>query len=164
MAGRVRAYIGLGSNLDEPVQQLQAAFTALDALPDSRVTQRSSLYSSKPMGPADQPDYTNAVAELETGLSALDLLRAMQAIEQAQGRDRSGQRWGARTLDLDLLLYGDEVINTQELVVPHPGIAERDFVLVPLTEIAPEVVIPGQPALRQLLENCQDFGLQRLPG
>lgn len=163
MTVRVSAYIGLGSNLGEPLQQLDAAFTALNKLSGSRVAKRSSFYTSKPMGPADQPDYINAVAELETALAPQDLLLALQAIEQLQGRERSGQRWGARTLDLDLLLYADKVIDTEHLQVPHPGLAERDFVLIPLTEIAPELEIPGQPALKQLLENCQGYGLQRLP-
>ena len=164
MTVRVSAYIGLGSNLGEPLQQLDAAFTALNKLSGSRVTKRSSFYTSKPMGPADQPDYINAVAELETALAPQDLLLALQAIEQLQGRDRSGPRWGPRTLDLDLLLYADEVINTERLQVPHPGLAERDFVLIPLAEIAPELVIPGQPALKQLIQNCQNYGLERLPG
>ena len=164
MAARVSAYIGLGSNLGEPLQQLEAAFVALNKLSGSHVIQRSSFYTSKPMGPADQPDYINAVAELETTLAPQDLLLALQAIENLQGRDRSGQRWGARTLDLDLLLYADEVINTERLQVPHPGLAERDFVLIPLAEIAPDVVIPGQPALKQLIEDCPDYGLERLPG
>jgi 2-amino-4-hydroxy-6-hydroxymethyldihydropteridine diphosphokinase len=164
MLVRVSAYIGLGSNLGEPLQQLDAAFTALSKLPDTRVVRHSSFYASKPMGPADQPDYINAVAELETALDPQNLLLALQAIEQAQGRVRTGQRWGARTLDLDLLLYGDEVIHTDSLQVPHPGLAEREFVLIPLAEIAPDVVIPGQPALKQLIEDCPDYGLERLPG
>jgi 2-amino-4-hydroxy-6-hydroxymethyldihydropteridine diphosphokinase len=164
MSVRVSAYIGLGSNLGEPLQQLQTALDALNQLPDTRVVNCSSFYSSKPMGPADQPDYINAVAELETALAPQELLLALQAIEQTQGRVRTGQRWGARTLDLDLLLYGDEVINTDSLQVPHPGLAERDFVLVPLAEIAPDIVIPGQPALKQLIEHCPDYGLERLPG
>lgn len=164
MTARVSAYIGLGSNLDEPLQQLEAAFVALNKLSNSRVLKRSSFYTSKPMGPADQPDYINAVAELETTLEPEHLLLAMQAIEQLQGRDRSGQRWGARTLDLDLLLYGNEIINTDNLQVPHTGLTERDFVLVPLAEIAPDVTIPGQAAMKQLLKDCPDYGLARLPG
>ncbi|WP_338057553.1 2-amino-4-hydroxy-6-hydroxymethyldihydropteridine diphosphokinase [Sulfuriflexus mobilis] len=158
------AYIGLGSNLGEPLKQLQTAFAALDKLTNTRVSKRSSFYASKPMGPADQPDYINAVAEIETALAPQDLLLAMQAIEQLQGRDRSGERWGPRTLDLDILLYAEEVIATDSLQVPHPGLAGRDFVLIPLAEIAPDVVIPGQSALRQLLEDCPDHGLERLPG
>jgi 2-amino-4-hydroxy-6-hydroxymethyldihydropteridine diphosphokinase len=163
MTINVKAYIGLGSNLDDPQRQLETAFSALDKLPGSSVTRHSAFYRSKPMGPADQPDYINAVAELTTGLAPQALLLALQAIEQAQGRVRNGQRWGARTLDLDLLLYGNEIINTDCLQVPHPGMAERDFVLIPLAEIAPDVVIPGQPVLRLLLEHCPDHGLERLP-
>ena len=163
MSERVSAYIGLGSNLDEPVQQLETAFTALNKISNSRIVNRSSFYSSKPMGPADQPDYINAVAELETTLDPQHLLLAMQAIELLQGRDRSGERWSARTLDLDLLLYGNEVIDTENLKVPHPGITERDFVLFPLAEISPDVVIPGQKAMKQLLKDCPDYGLTRLP-
>lgn len=164
MTVRVRAYIGLGSNQGEPLQQLDAALIALDKIAGSRVSKCSSFYTSTPMGPSDQPDYINAVAELETTLTAQDLLLAMQAIEQLQGRDRSGPRWGPRTLDLDLLLYGDEVITTDTLRVPHPGMVERDFVLIPLAEIAPDVQVPGQPGLKQLLENCRNYGLERLPG
>lgn len=160
----MKAYIGLGANLEEPQQQLETALGALHRLPGSRVVKRSSFYRSKPMGPAEQPDYINAVAELETTLAPPALLLALQGIEQAQGRDRSGQRWGARTLDLDLLLYADEIIHTDSLQVPHPGLAERDFVLVPLAEIAPDVVIPGQPGLQALLEHCPAYGLERLPG
>ena len=163
MTERVIAYIGLGSNLDQPAQQLETAFTALNKISNSRVVNRSSLYSSKPMGPADQPDYVNAVAELETALDPQHLLLAMQAIELLQGRDRSGERWGPRTLDLDLLLYGDEVIDTENLQVPHPGITERDFVLIPLAEIAPDVIVPGQPPMKQLLKACTNYDLVRLP-
>ena len=162
MTSSVSAYIGLGSNLSEPLQQLERACVALNKISHSRVTKCSSFYTSKPMGPADQPDYINAVLELDTSLTAQDLLLALQAIEQLQGRDRSGDRWGARTLDLDLLLYGSDVIKTDNLQVPHAGLTERDFVLVPLAEIAPDVVIPGQAPMKQLLENCPDYGLTRL--
>ena len=151
MTHAVTAYIGLGSNLDDPAAQVASAIAALAALPDSRLRATSSLYRNPPMGPQDQPDYVNAVVALETRLAARALLEAMQAIERAQGRDRSGQRWGPRTIDLDLLIYGDAEIDEDHLKVPHPGIGERAFVLVPLAEIAPHVSIPGHSALPVLL-------------
>ena len=143
MTGSTEAYVGLGSNLADPVEQVIAAFEALSALPDTRVTARSTLYGSRPMGPADQPDYVNAVARLATALDPHELLAALQGIEDRAGRDRSGARWGPRTLDLDLLLYGDLECDDDRLVLPHPGMAERAFVLVPLAEIAPDLVLPG---------------------
>jgi len=147
----VVACIGLGSNLDDPVAQIRRAFAALAALPQSRLTGRSSLYRTPPMGPRDQPDYVNAVARLETRLEALELLDALQAIETAQGRVRA-ERWGPRTLDLDLLLYGEARIVTDRLTVPHPGLTERDFVLVPLREMAgSELTVPGHGRLGDLI-------------
>lgn len=157
----VAAYIGLGSNLQDPLRQLKEAFTALSALPESKLLSRSSLYGSKPMGPQDQPDYVNAVALLETRLPPLQLLHELQQIENQQGRVRQ-RRWGERTLDLDLLLYGDQCIDLPELVVPHIGLAERNFVLYPLHEIAPELHIPKLGALQQLLDNCPLDTLQLL--
>ncbi|MBK8958138.1 MAG: 2-amino-4-hydroxy-6-hydroxymethyldihydropteridine diphosphokinase [Proteobacteria bacterium] len=147
----VTAYIGLGSNLDDPAAQVATAIDALAALPDCSLRAVSSFYRNPPMGPKDQPDYVNAVVALETRLAPRALLDAMQAIERAQGRDRSGQRWGPRTIDLDLLVYGDSVLHEDHLTVPHPGLAERAFVLVPLAEIAPHVSIPGHAALATLL-------------
>lgn len=157
----LRSYIGFGSNLDDPVRQIQQALVALAQLPGCRLLEQSCLYRSRPMGPADQPDYVNAVAALATSLEAHDLLSALQDIEQAQGRVR-GEHWGARSLDLDLLLYGDQMINTRRLTVPHAGLTQRDFVLRPLAEIAPDNVIPGQPGIAQLLEKCDSHGLQRI--
>ncbi|MFO7593738.1 MAG: 2-amino-4-hydroxy-6-hydroxymethyldihydropteridine diphosphokinase [Pseudomonadota bacterium] len=148
----VRAYIGLGSNLDDPEARLQRAIEALSDIPDSRLTAFSRFYRSSPMGPAGQPDYVNAVAMLDTRLEPLELLDALQAIEQQQGRVRKGERWGPRTLDLDLLLYGAEVINHARLVVPHPGIKERKFVLYPLAELAPELVFPDGSTLAEALQ------------
>ena len=147
----VTAYIGLGSNLDDPAAQVAAAIDALANLPESSLRAVSSFYRNPPMGPQDQPDYVNAVVALDTRLAPRVLLDAMQAIERAQGRDRSGQRWGPRTIDLDLLIYGDSVVDEDHLTVPHSGLCERAFVLVPLAEIAPHVAIPGQPALVTLL-------------
>ena len=158
----VRAYIGLGSNLGDPLAQLRSAVKALAQLPGSRLTAVSRFYRSSPMGPSDQPDYLNAVAMLDTRLGAEQLLDALQAIEQAQGRVRGPERWGPRTLDLDLLLYGAECIDSERLQVPHPGIAERGFVLYPLADIAPELVLPDGRSLRELLAACPREGLSVL--
>jgi 2-amino-4-hydroxy-6-hydroxymethyldihydropteridine diphosphokinase len=147
----VTAYLGLGSNLDDPAAQIARAIAALEALPDCTLRAVSSFYRNPPMGPQDQPDYVNAVVALDTRLAPRALLAAMQAIERSQGRDRDGQRWGPRTIDLDLLVYGNTVLDEVHLQVPHPGIAERAFVLVPLAEIAPKISIPGQPELAVLL-------------
>lgn len=159
----VRAYIGLGSNLANPLQQLQQALEALRRLPDSRLTCVSPFYRSRPMGPAGQPDYLNAVAMLDTVLGPLALLDALQAIELQQGRVRSGERWGPRTLDLDLLLYGAEVIDEARLQVPHPGLAERNFVLYPLADIAPDLVLPDGRSVSALREACPAEGIARMP-
>ncbi|MCB1745949.1 MAG: 2-amino-4-hydroxy-6-hydroxymethyldihydropteridine diphosphokinase [Gammaproteobacteria bacterium] len=147
-----RAFVGLGSNLDDPAGQVRRAFTALAALPGTSLAARSRLYRNPPMGPQDQPDYVNAVAALDTTFTAEALLDALQGVERAHGRVRDGTRWGPRTLDLDLLVYADAVIATAGLHVPHPGIAERAFVLVPLAEIAPRLDIPGLGAVADLLE------------
>lgn len=136
----VLVYIGLGSNLDEPREQVRRAATALARLDSSM--RLSSLYMSEPMGPQDQPRFINAVAEIRTRLSPEALLDELQAIEQAHGRIRE-RHWGPRTLDLDLLVYGDEKISTPRLVVPHPGLPERAFVLYPLAELAPALQVPG---------------------
>lgn len=159
---RVRAWIGIGSNLDGPRAHVVRAFDDLAQVPDTTVVRRSSLYRSRPMGPQDQPDYVNAVALVETALPALDLLHAMQAIEAAHRRVRSGQRWGPRTLDLDLLLYGQDRIAGDELTVPHPGIGEREFVLYPLLELDPGLQIPGLGAAKALAERVSAAGLERL--
>jgi 2-amino-4-hydroxy-6-hydroxymethyldihydropteridine diphosphokinase len=156
----VTAYIGLGSNQENPVGQLRSARLEIQALPSVLETAFSSLYRSAPMGPSDQPDYVNAVMAVATTLSALDLLKALQAIELSHGRVRTGERWGPRTLDLDLLLYGQEEIVGEILTVPHPGIAEREFVLYPLAEIAPPgLVIPSKGALAELVQTCPRRGL-----
>ncbi len=137
------AYVGLGSNLDGPAQQVESAFARLDDIPDSQLVSRSSLYRSAPFGGIEQPDFVNAVAALLTQLSAHDLLMELQRIEREQGRVRGETRWGPRVLDLDLLVYSDLTIEDDVLIVPHPGIGERNFVLLPLVEIAPYLVIPG---------------------
>ena len=158
----VLVYIGLGSNLENPEFQVKTAIEALARLPLSRLQSRSSLYLSAPMGPKDQPDYLNAVVELRTELDPEALLDQLQAIERAQGRVRV-QHWGPRTLDLDILLYGEDEIATERLTIPHPGIAERNFVLYPLAEINGQLDIPGLGRVQSLLEQCQRSGLSRLP-
>jgi 2-amino-4-hydroxy-6-hydroxymethyldihydropteridine diphosphokinase len=159
---RLMAYIGIGSNLDNPVAQVQEAIEELGAIPDSILIARSGLYSSKPMGAAGQPDYVNAVVALDTVLSPQALLKSLQAIEQRQGRVRTGEKWGPRVLDLDLLLYGNRVINTEHLTVPHPGLHERDFVLVPLEEIAGDINIPGRGRLSAFISRCENHSPRKL--
>jgi 2-amino-4-hydroxy-6-hydroxymethyldihydropteridine diphosphokinase len=144
-------YVGIGSNLNEPRQQVRSAIDALAKLPDSQLIRASRLYRSPPMDGSEQPDYFNAVAALVTKLDARAFLHALQAIEKRQGRVRGGDRWAARTLDLDLLVFGDQEICNDELTVPHPGIAKRSFVLLPLCEIAPQLRIPGLSNARQVL-------------
>jgi 2-amino-4-hydroxy-6-hydroxymethyldihydropteridine diphosphokinase len=158
----VRAYIGLGSNLNHPQRQIQAALAALDRLPLSVLSGRSSLYRSKPLADLDQPDYVNAVAVLDTALQPLQLLAELQAIENRQGRGRTSLRWASRSLDLDILLYGDRRLQSPALTLPHPGLCERDFVLYPLYEIAPDLMIPGHGSLHECLAGCPLRGLQRI--
>ena len=158
---KARVYIGLGANLNQPVQQLQQAIKALQQLPDSELIAVSSLYGSKPMGPQDQPDYVNAVAALDTALEAEALLDALQQIEQLHGRQRKAERWGPRTLDLDILLYGDDIINSERLTVPHYGLKQREFVLYPLAEIAPNLRLPDGSVLSSLLQQVPLNGLQK---
>lgn len=145
-----RAFIGLGSNLHGPREQIRRALQALDALPESRLVAASRLYRSPPMGPADQPDYINAVAALETGLAPLELLHGLQAIERDFGRQRL-RRWGERIIDLDLLLYDGLRLDLPGLILPHPGLGARAFVLRPLAELAPGLAIPGLGRLEELL-------------
>jgi len=162
---RVDAFIGLGSNMSTPQVQIEQAFDALAQLPETTLFRRSSLYQSKALATEDnieQADYINAVAYLRTGLVADALLKHLQTIEQQQGRERDGSRWGPRTLDLDMLLYANERIHTKTLTVPHPEIANRDFVLQPLAEIDPSIEIPGLGAIEALLASCPSHGAQRL--
>ncbi|VXC98916.1 2-amino-4-hydroxy-6-hydroxymethyldihyropteridine pyrophosphokinase [Pseudomonas sp. 8Z] len=158
-----RVYIGLGSNLDTPRQQLHSALEALAQLPQSHLACHSSLYVSDPLGPADQPRYVNAVAALDTELQPWALLDALQRIEQEQGRVRKAERWGPRTLDLDILLFGERRIDDERLTVPHYHMHARPFVLYPLAELAPELVLADGRALRELLAACPFTGLERLP-
>lgn len=146
-----KAYIGLGANLGDPARQLTGALMELQVLPDSRLLAQSSFYRSKALGPGTQPDYLNAAALLETVLPATVLIQELLSIERRHGRVRGADRWQARTLDLDLLLYGQEHIRLDGLVVPHPEIARRNFVLLPLLEIDPALQIPGQGSVAELL-------------
>lgn len=158
----VRAYIGVGSNLGDPAAQVQQAFQALAELPASQLIASSPLYRAAPVGgPAGQPNYVNAVAALDTTLNPDELLTALQAIETQQGRVRT-VRWGPRTLDLDILLYGSTQRNDPHLILPHPRLHERAFVLSPLHDIAPNLTIPGQGPLSRLLRNCSLLTLIRL--
>ncbi|OLQ92798.1 2-amino-4-hydroxy-6-hydroxymethyldihydropteridine diphosphokinase [Vibrio ponticus] len=155
----ITAYIAVGSNLADPVAQANAAIDALKLLPSSEFIQASQLYSSAPMGPQDQPDYINAVVAIKTELTPLELLNCTQAIELEQGRVRKDERWGPRTLDLDIVLYGNEVIDSERLTVPHYGMREREFVLYPLAEIAPNLTLPDGTELAQLLNQVDRNGL-----
>jgi 2-amino-4-hydroxy-6-hydroxymethyldihydropteridine diphosphokinase len=155
-------FIALGANLDEPLKQIHQAVTALRQLPDSRFVACSPLYASSPMGPADQPDYVNAVVQLETSLTPHALLDATQQIEQQQGRVRKAERWGPRTLDLDLLLYGNQMIDDARLTVPHYGMKQRAFVLIPLFDLAPALCLPCGTQLQTLIATCDRSGLQPL--
>ena len=155
------AYVGLGANLGEPRRQLEQALHELDEMPRTRVVRRSSLYRSAPMGYAGQPDFLNAVAQLETGLQARGLLAELQAIEARHGRERSFAN-APRTLDLDLLLFGDERISEPKLTVPHPRMHERAFVLLPLVEIAPDAVIPARGKASALLEQLSPQAVERI--
>ena len=137
------AYVGIGSNLDSPQDQVERAVTALGEIDDTLLVRTSPLYRSAPLDGSEQPDYINAVSALLTRIEAAALLRALQDIEQAQERARDGDKWGPRTLDLDLLVYSSDSIDKKNLKVPHPGIAERNFVLLPLVDIAPYLRIPG---------------------
>ncbi len=156
------AYIGLGSNLSEPVKQIESAILAIGKVPHSQIIQISSLYLSKPMGPQDQSDYINAVLALETSLPAIELLDVLQGIENKAGRVRKENRWGARILDLDIILYGNEVIQTDRLTIPHYGLCEREFVLLPLTEIASELNLPNGESVKLLSQNIANNGITRL--
>lgn len=155
-------YIGLGSNLESPTAQVLSARRDIAALPDVTEIAFSNIYVSVPMGPQDQPDYINSVMGISTHLEPLALLHALQAIESAHGRVRGKQRWGARTLDLDLLLYNDQQINSEELTVPHPGIANRAFVLYPLQDCNPDMVIAGKGNLADLIKQCPATGIRRI--
>jgi len=153
-------YIGLGSNLSDPQAQIAAALDQLKQLEQCTVCQISSLYFSRPMGPQDQPDYMNAVVAIETNLTAIALLEQLQAIEKNAGRVRKDNRWGARVLDLDMLLFDQQVINTERLTIPHYGLKQREFVLLPLAEIAPNLLLPDGDSIQGLAKQIEKNGLK----
>ena len=154
----ISAFIGLGANLGEPAATVQSALGDLGRIPATRLLRHSRLYRSRAVGPP-QPDYVNAVAQVETTLPPHELLDALLGIEASHGRVRDGQRWGPRTLDLDLLIYADLQLSDARLTLPHPELARRNFVLAPLVEIAPDVLIPGQGPARQALQWVGSEGL-----
>ena len=158
----ILATIGLGANLNDPAAQVEYALAELDRLPGTRLLARSSLYASAPVGYVDQPDFINAVAQIETSLAPRTLLAALLDIEHRHGRERSFRN-APRTLDLDLLLYGDAHFHEEGLTLPHPRMHERGFVLLPLLEIAPDTVIPGHGRAADRLAACADQNVVVLP-
>lgn len=156
------AYIGIGSNLEDPKAQVLRAGEALKALPATRLVRISPLYRSKPFGPVSQPDFVNAVAGVLTQLEPRALLEALHAIERAFGRPAQRQRWGPRIIDLDLLVYGRERRDEPDLSLPHPGIVERNFVLYPLCDLAPDLDVPGLGRVAGLRGRLTPEGLERL--
>ena len=153
-----RAFVALGSNLDDTRSQVVRGFDALAKLPNTKLNSRSRLYRSAPWGITEQPEFINAVAELETGLEPREVLDALLAIERAAGRARNGARWGPRVLDLDLLLYGDRRSDEPGLTLPHPHLHERAFVLLPLNDVAPDLRVPGRGRVRELLKQVDASG------
>jgi 2-amino-4-hydroxy-6-hydroxymethyldihydropteridine diphosphokinase len=158
----IPTYIGVGSNLRDPEVQVRKGVGALATLPDTRLIASSKYYRSAPLGPQDQPHYVNAVAGLLTQLDAQALLAQLKHLEEVQGRTQPTVRWGPRTIDFDLLVFGAAQINSANLQVPHAGIAVRSFVLVPLNEVAPDLEIPGVGRVAVLATQCDRASLQVL--
>ncbi len=157
-----RVFVALGCNLGDRVKSLQKAVLAIENLVDTQALRVSSFYETDPMGPSDQPDYINAVCEFYTACEAHNLLDKLQQIEAEFGRVRTNQQWSARTLDLDIALYGQHQIKTPRLTVPHAGIADRSFVLWPLAELDANLVIPGKGIVSELAPKCPQYGIRRL--
>lgn len=153
------AFIGLGSNLGDPPERVRAALAAIARIPGTRVLAKSSLYRSAPMGPADQPDYCNAVCQVQTRLAPRELLEALLGIERASGRQRGLDRWGPRRLDLDLLHVEGAILDQPGLRLPHPGLGQRNFVLIPLAEIAPALEIEGVGRIAEAAQRIGRDGL-----
>jgi 2-amino-4-hydroxy-6-hydroxymethyldihydropteridine diphosphokinase len=153
------AYVAIGSNIDDPATQVRAAFATLATLERSRLIACSRLYRSRPLGPQDQPDFVNAAAALLTQLSPRELLTALKGIEVRQGRTQPVVRWGPRRIDLDLLVYGAVQLSETDLAIPHPGLTQRNFVLYPLREIAPQLSVPGHGRVGELAARVSPDGL-----
>lgn len=158
----VPAYVGVGSNLDDPLQQVRAALAQLAQLPECRLVLHSPAYRSAPLGPVDQPDFVNAVAAMLTTLEPLALLRNLKMLEVTLGRTRPIVRWGARRIDFDLLVHGNTQMTSEELTLPHPGVPVRNFVLYPLRAVAADLWVPGLGAVRDLAARVSAHGLERL--
>ena len=160
----IPAYVALGSNLRDPEQQVHTAFERLAGLPETQLIARSALYRTRPLGPQDQPDFVNAAAGLLTFRAARTLLQELKAIERDMGREEPARRWGPRVIDLDLLVYGSATSDGADAgpVLPHPAVHERNFVLYPLADIAPELHIPGRGTDAELARRAGADGLQRL--
>lgn len=156
------AYVGLGSNLNRPARQIETALELLSAIPHTRLVSVSSLYRSAPFGGIEQPEFVNAAVALLTQLGPAELLSELKDIEARQGRERNDQRWGPRVLDLDLLVHATAVVDEPGITVPHPGIGERNFVLLPLLEIAPELVIPGLGRVVAIPVNRDEPSISRI--
>lgn len=156
------AYVALGSNLDDPAAQIERAFAALSELRDCKLIARSRRYRTQPLGPQDQPEFVNAAAGLLTTLTPRELLVELKNLERTLGRDVPVVRWGPRRIDLDLLVHGDAQISESDLVVPHRGLPERNFVLYPLCDIAPDLHVPGHGRVRQLAARAGAAGLALL--
>ena len=158
----IESFIGLGSNLNDPTHQISRAIQRVSDIEKLTLMQQSSLYKSAPMGPQDQDPYVNAVIRVNTGLSPLALLGSLAAIEEEFGRDRSVGHWGPRVIDLDILLYAQQEIRLRRLIVPHPGLTEREFVVYPLLEIAPNLTLPGGARLTEVAAKTIPLTLQKL--
>jgi 2-amino-4-hydroxy-6-hydroxymethyldihydropteridine diphosphokinase len=153
------AYIGLGSNLSDPAAQVRQALRSLASLPQTLCVAVSRLYGSRPMGTVTQPDFVNAVAGVLTQLQPLELLRQLRQLEAQAGRPAAHEHWGPRVLDLDVLVFGREQCSGPELVLPHPGVVDRNFVLYTLADIAPDLEVPGCGRVRELLTHVSADGL-----
>ena len=158
------AYIGFGSNIEEPQTQIKKALVAIHAHEQISVQLCSHLYASAPMGPQNQPDYINAVCKITTSLTPIELLDLLQSIEHQHGRNRDGKKWGPRTLDLDILLYNNLTMDNDRLTLPHYGMAQREFVMVPLFEIEPDMVMNNGKSIAYWVSQCSFASLKRLPG
>jgi len=160
----MKAWLGLGSNLQQPVSQLKDALRRLGQLEGTEISEVSGFYRTPPWGDDQQDDFINAVVRIETDLGPVPLLHALQGIENEMGRQRSGRRWGPRLIDIDLLLYGDQQLHSEELELPHPRMHERAFVLIPLCELDKTVTIPGHDVAELLLQQLDCSGIFRLRG